>query len=105
MRGLMLILIFYLASVAPAEVTTFTLPISPPNVSSDGKVSPDHNCISAKAGEPAIPYECYRIAIPFGKRVAKSEVKLSEFVELTGKYRIPCAQHPIALCVRQVLPL
>lgn len=43
---------------------------------------------------PQIPFECYRIVLPFGEKIDNIDIELDEFVRLDGQYNIPCAQFP-----------
>jgi len=92
MRSLIIILVALLCSSVTAETITYTASLEPPLIRSDGKITSEHKFTLEKPGEPVVPFECYRIILPYGEGIDNIEVQLEEFVSLDGKFDLPCAQ-------------
>ncbi len=103
MRGAAIILIALLCSSVMAETVTYTTSLEPPRISFDGMISSEHKFVLEKPGEPVIPLECYRIILPFGERIDNIEVQLGQYVNLDGKFDLPCAQFPSSFSYPQII--
>ncbi len=94
MKKTLLILFVLLFASAKATEITYTARISPPQISHSGGLISAGQCVVQKPGEPALPYECYRIVLPYGESVDQIRVELNSHAVVDGELDIPCAQLP-----------
>jgi hypothetical protein len=61
-------------------------------MSLDGKSFPAAQFIVQEPGAPQLPYECYRIILPYGHAVSEVNVVLESYTRVDGNFDIDCTQ-------------
>jgi hypothetical protein len=103
MRSAAIILIALFCSSVMAETVTYTASLEPPQISLDGRISSEHKFVLEKPGEPVIPFECYRVILPYGEEIDNINIQFEEYVSLNGKIDLPCAQFPHSFSHPQII--
>jgi hypothetical protein len=97
MIRIMTVLSLFVASNLSAEQVHFVTSIPPPGVGLHGELLNPAEPVMDVPGEPGLPYQCYRLILPYGTGLQDVTVTLEDYVELAGTYALPPSRGPVPI--------